>query len=81
MHKNNMINRGKINMKLNEVKPIENTKKNSENFLKVSPIQKKSPLHINCCKLKEDSLTEKLWNCNPRLSHTKQEYQNSLIQG
>ena len=41
MNKNNMIDRGKINKKLNEVKPTENTKKNSENFLKISPIQKK----------------------------------------
>ena len=49
MNKNNMIDRGKINKKLNEVKPTENTKKNSENFLKISPIQKKSLLHINCC--------------------------------
>ena len=65
-----MIDRGKINKKLNEVKPTENTKKNSENFLRISPIQKKVSsshkllhhVHVqeNSFKLKEDSLKEKL---------------------
>ena len=43
-----MINRGKRSKTLNEVKQVENTSKNLQSFLEISPVQKKTFLHINC---------------------------------
>ena len=36
-----VIDRGKRSKKINEVKPVENMNKNPQNFLEISPIQKK----------------------------------------
>ena len=42
------IFRGKRNKSPNEVKPVENTNKKTQSLIKISPLQKKVPLHINC---------------------------------
>ena len=35
-----VINRGKRSKTLSEVRPVENTSKNQQNFLEISPVQK-----------------------------------------
>ena len=41
-----VIDRGKRNKTISEVKPVENTSKNLQSFLEISPVQKKVlPLH------------------------------------
>ena len=35
-----VINRGKRSKALSEVKPVENTSRNLQNFLEISPVQK-----------------------------------------
>ena len=77
-----------------EVKPVENINKNLQSFLEISPVQKEVLLshklrdhayeYQNPFELKEDNLSQR--NCqnqlsHPGLSHTKQECQESLIQG
>ena len=89
-----VINRGKRSKTLSEVKPIEKSSKNLQNFLEISPRQKEFlPSHQlkhhayesqNPFVLKEDNLSER--NCqnqlfHPSLSHIETEYQESLIQG
>ena len=89
-----MIDRGKRSKTLSEVKPVENINKNLQSFLEISPVQKEVLLshklqdhayeYQNPFKLKEDNLSER--NCqnqlsHPGLSHTEQEFQESLTPG
>ena len=89
-----MIDRGKRSRTLSEVEPVKNISKNLQSFLEISPMQKEVlPSHKlqdhgheyqNPFGLKEDNLSQR--NCqnqlsHPGLSHTKQECQESLIQG
>ena len=89
-----MTDRGKRSNTLSEVKPVENISKNLQSFLEISPVQKEVLLshklrdhayeYQNLFGLKEDNLSQR--NCqnrlsHPGLSHTEQEYQESLIQG
>ena len=89
-----MIDREKRSKTLSEVKPVKNINKNLQTVLEISPMQKEVLLshelqdHVyeyqNPFKLKEDTLSQR--NCqnqlsHPGLSHTEQEYQESLIQG
>ena len=43
-----VIDRRKGNKTLSEVKPVENISKNPQSFLDISPVKRKSFLHINC---------------------------------
>ena len=89
-----VIDRGKRNKTLSEVKQVENISKNLQRFLEINPVQKKAlPSHKlrdfayeykNPFGLKEDNLSQR--NCqnqlsHPGLSHIEQECQESLIQG
>ena len=89
-----MINRGKRSKTLSEVKQVENINKNLQSFPEINPVQKKVLLshkprdHAYECQnpfeLKEDNLSQR--NCQNQLSHldlshTEQEFQESLIQG
>ena len=89
-----VIDRGKRSKTLSEVKPVENINKNLQSFLEISPVQKEVLLshklqdhayeYYNPFGLKEDNLSWR--NCqnqlsHPGLSHTEQDYQESLIQG
>ena len=44
----NVIDREEKSKMPNDVKPVENINKNLKSFLKVSLVQNKSFLHINC---------------------------------
>ena len=89
-----VINRGKRNKTLSEVKQVENISKNLQSFLEISRMQKEDlPSHKlrdhayeyhNLFGLKEDNLSQR--NCqnqlsHPGLSHIEQECHESLIQG
>ena len=89
-----MIDRGERSKTLSEAKPVENINKNLQSFLEISPMQKEVHLshkfrdhayeYYNPFGLKEDNLSQK--NCenqlsHPGLSHTEQEWHESLIQG
>ena len=81
-----MIDRGKRSKTLNEVKPVENIKKNQQNFLAINPVQKEIfPSH----KLQPFQIkgihNHSQQNCQSQLSHRSlshigQECQESLIQ-
>ena len=43
-----VIDRGKRSKTLSELKPVENISMNLQSFLEISPMQRKSFLHINC---------------------------------
>ena len=43
-----VIDRGKRNKTLTELKLVQNISKNPESFLKIRPVPKKSFFHINC---------------------------------
>ena len=82
-----MIDRGKRSKTLNEVKPVENIKKNQQNFLEINPVQKEvfpsNKLQPFWIKGIDNHLQQ---NCQSQLSHSSlshigQEYQESFIQG
>ena len=82
-----MIDRGKRRKALNEVKSVENIKKNLQNFLEINPVQKEvlpsdkvQPFRIKGIRNPSQQ------NCqnqliHPNLSHIEQECRESLIQG
>ena len=81
-----MIDRGKRSKTLNEVKPVENTKKNQQNFLEINPVQKEVlPSHkLQPFRIKgihnhsQQNFQSQL--IHPSLSHIDQECQENLIQ-
>ena len=89
-----VIDRGKRDKTLSEVKPVENIYKDLQSFLEISPAQKEVLLshklrdhayeYQNAFKLKEDNLSQRNGQNQLNhlgLSHTEQECQESLIQG
>ena len=89
-----VIDRGKKNKTLSEVKAIENISQNIQSFLEISPVQKEAFVshkmrdhayeYQNLFELNEDKLSQRNWQnqlSHPGLSHMEKECQESLIQG
>ena len=88
-----VIDRGKRSKTLTKVKPVKNRSNNPQNFLEMSPVQKKvipshklqtMPMSIRILEIKEDETSHR--NCqnqlnHPSLSHIEPDCQDSSIHG